>query len=174
MNFRIAFNEAFKQYLGDCVHQRRPLDSMDEVWVPFSNRASKKLNAWSVQKHNVALTSENWVAWLRFGVSQISHIVAHRANHNVPATDVLNLLEACLLEGALTFSPNDSGGGSAKRYPNQVIAFIPSIKSKSQAIHGQSPCIVIELVKLPTPHFNLITAYWSKQNKITAFQNNAM
>jgi hypothetical protein len=53
-------------------------------------------------------------------------VVDHRANHNVPADDVLNLLESCLSEGAFTFSPNDSGGNSAKRYPNQIITVLDS------------------------------------------------
>lgn len=171
MQTRFPFNAAFKEYLSDCVFNNRPQVDADEVWMSLSKRASQKLSRWAVQNHSVSLSNNNEVAWLRFGLNQIRHVVDHRANHNVPADDVLNLLESCLPEGAFTFSPNDSGGNSAKRYPNQIIAFIATIKGKGNAINGQSPCIVMELVKLPMPHLNLVTAYWAKKDKIRALSN---
>ena len=172
MFYRIPFNTAFQQYISDCVFNIRPPDAEDEVWMVLSKRASQKLNRWTVQKHGVSLGSTfNSVAWLRLGINQIRHIVEHRAAEKVSAQNVLDLLEACLPEGALSFSPNNSGGNSGKRYPNQIIAFIPGIRSKEEAISGHSPCMVMELKKQPIPHLNLVTAYWVKQAKIKALSN---
>ncbi|MDP2066928.1 MAG: hypothetical protein U1E02_29915 [Hydrogenophaga sp.] len=160
-------------YLSECVHGRRthlPADE-DEVWMTFSQRATNRLNTWAVRNFGVALNGHSsGRAWLRVDVERVGHVVDHRANQGVPIADVLDLLTRSIPDGPVSFSQNQSTGNSPGRYNNQVLAFLPMVKGRQGSIHGLSPCLVLEFVKLPMPHLQLVTGYWAAQKKIEALK----
>lgn len=161
--------KAIHGYLSECVHGQRthvPAKG-DEVWMTFSQRATSRLNTWAVRNFSVALNGHSCGrAWLRVDAERAGHIVDHRANQGVPIADVLNLLVASIPDGAMSFAQNQSTGDSPKRYDNQLLAFLPILKGRHGRIHGLSPCLVLEFVKVPMPHLQLVTGYWTSQKKI--------
>ena len=139
--------------------------------MTFSQRATSRLNTWAVRNFGIALNGTAWQrAWLRVDADSSMHVVNHRANQGVPIADVLTLLTVCIPDGAVSFSQNQSTGNSSRRYDNQVLAFLPMFKGKHGRIHGLSPCLVLELVKVPMPHLQLVTGYWTAQKKIEALK----
>lgn len=164
--------KAIHGYLSECVHGQRthvPAKG-DEVWMTFSQRATSRLNTWAVRNF-VALNGNAWQrAWLRVDADSVMHVVNHRANEGVPIADVLTLLTMCIPDGAVSFSQNQSTGNSPGRYDNQVLAFLPMFKGRYGRIHGLSPCLVLEFVKVPMPHLQLVTGYWTSQKKIEALK----
>ncbi|MGE8451434.1 MAG: hypothetical protein ACN6OP_12595 [Pseudomonadales bacterium] len=164
---------AIHNYLSECVHgQRTYLPSKeDEVWMTLSARASSRLNTWALRNFGIALNGNAWQrVWLRVDADSVMHVVNHRANQGVPRADVLTLLTVCIPDGAVSYSQNQSTGDSPGRYDNQVLAFLPMLKGKHGRIHGLSPCLVLELEKVPMPHLQLVTGYWTAQKKIDALK----
>ena len=164
-----------RAFIAQCIGTPYTQDATCEIWLRLSGRTANKLNNWSTRGLRFALKQDDGCVLLCITRQSIGHVVSKRQHKdNLDPSNVEDMLDACLLQRRASFAPNESTGTGSQRYLNQLLAFVPSIKSTAAQINGFSPVTVLEANKLPMPHLSLITGYWARQGKIKALNARAL
>lgn len=78
------------------------------------------------------------------------------------------------MEGAASFSWNQSSGTRAGGYDHQLMMFLDSYKSKRQEVSGESPAAVVSYSPGQLSLLRVETAYWIRAQKAKALRKGAL